>query len=171
MTMGLLAAVVMLVTFLMEETVFVVLPLPWRLIPPSLVLALALMHRVSFELGALFFLASTSAMILSGLAPVGLLVVAFICVFTAYGLSTHVFARRSLAAFGGLALVTGSVYFLLRFGVVARVHGFFPWMGLFLAAMTALLAVVASLVLERTMSGFGKRFVTKSETYEVRGER
>jgi hypothetical protein len=168
---GLLAAAVMLITFLLEETIFVVLPLPWRLVPPSLILALAIMHRVSFELGALFFLASTSAMVLSGLAPAGLLAAACICILTAYGLSTRVFARRSIVAFSGLALATGLVYFLLRFGLLAHVPGFFPWMYLFSAAMTALLAVVASLVLEWVISGFGRRFVSKSEIYEVRGER
>jgi hypothetical protein len=168
---GLLAALAMLVIFLLEETVFAVLPLPWRLIPASLILGLALMHRVSFELGALFFLASAFAMVLSGLAPAGLIVVACICVLTAYGLLTRVFARRSLVAFSGLSLVTGLVYFLLRFGFTAHVPDFFPWMYLFSAATTALLAVSASLVLEWALSGFGKRFVTKNETYEIRTER
>jgi hypothetical protein len=151
--------------------VFAVLPLPWRLIPVSLIFALALMNRVSFEMGAAFFLVSAFAAVISGLAPGAVLIIAAVCMAAAYGLSTRVFARRSVVAFSGLALATGLIYFMLRFGILSPVHGFFPWMYLFLATMTAMLAVMASLALEWALSGFGKRFVTKDQTYEVRTDR
>jgi len=171
MLTGILSALLMLATILLEETVLNILPQPWRLIPISLILALALMHRVSFEIGAVFIIASTSLAVFSGIAPPGTLIVALICTVAAYGLVSRVFARRSLVAFGGLSLVIAFTYLLLRFGILTHVAGLFPWMILFCALTTALLAVVASLALEWILSGFGKRFVTKNETYEVRSDR
>lgn len=161
----------MLATFLLEETVFGILPLPWRLIPIALILALSLMHRVSFEMGAVFLLVSTLAGVFSGLAPVATVAVALVCIATSYAMTARVFARRSLVAFAGLSLATGLIYFLLRFGVVSPVPGFFPWMYLFSALLTALLAIISSLALEWILTGFGKSFVTKNQTYEVHSER
>ena len=171
MLLGFLSAGFMLITFLLEETVLVILPLPWRLIPATFIFSLALMHRVSFELGAIFFFAATCAAVASGLAPLATLAVALLCLGSAYGFMSRIFARRSLPAFTGLALVTSVIYFILRFGVVSHVPGFFPWMYLFLASMTALLAVISSLALEWTLKAFGRRFVTKNETYEVQAPR
>lgn len=168
---GFISAISLLLTILIEDTVWAVLPLPWRLIPWSFIFALAIMHRVSFELGAAFFLSSVLLTVLTGLAPLSSIAIALLCLAAAYGFVSRVFARRSLPAFTGLALATSLMYFIFRFGVVSSVPGFFPWMYLFLAAITTLLSVMASLGLEWTLRAFGRRFVTKNETYEVQAPR
>ena len=171
MILGFLSAATLLLTFFFTETVWAVLPLPWRLIPWAFIFSLAIMHRVSFELGGAFLLVTGLATVAVGLAPAAHLLVVLASLVIVYGLISRVFARRSIAAFAGVVLVTSLLYFTLRFGVVVRVPGFFPWMFLFLTAVTSLLTVIASLFLERALHAFGRRFVAKNDTYEVQAPR
>lgn len=168
---GVLTAMLMLVMFLLEQAVLSTLPLPWRLLPVALILGLAIMHRVSFELGAMFVFCFACAMALSGLAPISSVVVVALSLVAAYGLQTRIFASRSLIAFTGFAFATTLFYFFCRFIILTPVPRFFPWMFLFAASTSALLALIASIGLNAGMSGFGRRFVRKAESYEVRAER
>ena len=171
MLAGTLTALLLLLTLLSEAAFFSTLPLPWRLLPLGLILGLALIHRVSFELGGAFLLAASVAAYISGLTPFTGLVTMALLILAAYGLSTRIFASRSLVAFTGFAFSVGLIYLFVKFAIFSPVPGFFPWMYLFCVSMTALLALLASIALNFCLSLFSRRFVRKTDIYEIRAER
>jgi hypothetical protein len=170
MMSGILSAMLLFVTLLIDEVFFAALPLPWRLLPLSFVFGLALMRRVSFELGSGFLMSAAVLTFIFGLAPFSLVLVSAMVTVATFFLGTRIFASRSLIAFSGLALSSSFLFLFLRFAIFSPVAGFFPWMFLFTVAMTTLLAFTALLLLEYGMKMFSTRFIRKSATYEVQTE-
>ncbi len=178
MTSGVLSAFLLLFSLLLEETVIAALPTPWREIALPLLFGILIMYRVSVSMGAAFLLLSGIFTALAGLGGAGIVLAYTAAALSGVLLSTWVFARRSLAAMGGFALLTAGAYALVR--AVLEIGGdlqggYTVYPGnvllhvLFTVIASAIAVVFLSLAYTSFVRAFGDRFIRKNTSYEVRG--
>lgn len=176
MIAGIISALALLMTLFLESTFMNALPSPWREIPLPLIFGIIVMYRISLPLGAAMLFAAGLLSLMHGLATPILLASYAVAAIVGVALSSRVFARRSLAALGGFALLTASSFifsrflFLLMRNILERSPLFmgtsFSHMVFVLFAVT-MGSVVLSLGVNMFERSLGRRFMQKEASYEI----
>jgi hypothetical protein len=175
---GILSALTLLFSLLIEQTFVSALPTPWREVSLPLLFGILMMYRVSLPLGVLFLLTAGILTVVTGLGTGGIIMAYIAAAAAGVLLSTWVFARRSLAAMGGFALLTSSAYAFVRafFSVIHTAReGFVFYPGIvflhfvFTVIASAACIVFLSLAYTSLSRALGNRFIRKDVSYEVRG--
>lgn len=164
------------VSLLLEETLMAALPSPWQEISLPLVFGIVLMYRVSLSLGNTFILVAALLLYMDGMTSGDVLMAYVVAALAATFVANRIFARRSLAALAGFALMTSIAFALTRLITVlvrSALAGTELMLGvslvhlIFTVSLSTVLVLALSLPLVRMRDMFGRRFIRKGSSYEV----
>ncbi len=176
MTQGILSALTLFSALVLQYTVLSTFPSPWREIALPLLCGIVIMYRVSLPLGAFFLVTAAVITYGRGLSGFEIVIAYVIAALMAIGLSSRVFARRSLIALGGFAFGTTFIFLLTKLLLsVGRdiVGGEDVSIGVSLLHMIFVIfasvigVILLSLIFTSLKETFGKRFMQKDQSYEI----
>ena len=178
MLQGFLTAIALFMSLIMEQTVISALPSPWQSLAIPLFVGIVIMYRISLPLGSLFLISAAVLSYADGLSNINTLVAYGVTTLVAIAVFNRVFAKRSLAAMAGFAVATTFTFALVRllYALLYAVERSEPVLVgvlilhlLFSVFAGVTIVIGFSLAYSKLHDTFGKRFMQKNASYEVRG--